>query len=380
MRQVFTTLVPHFLMVLLLSISCNETDKSPLPNRTDAAPSRSAAREDSAASKSTANGTDSVEQISQYIRRMFQDRDGNIWFGTETDGVARYSGRSLDYFSPVEGFSGTSVRGMVQDVRGDLWFATRGGVSRFDGTQFTSWTTKDGLANDQVWCVLLDKSGGLWFGTEGGVSRFEPSTSLRPGSKTFTSFPLPAADLSGAPNVNQSPRLINAIIEDKAGNIWFGSNGNGAYKYDGRTLTNISKKDGLCDDFIQSMIEDRDGNLWFGTRFGGLCKYDPSVSRKPGKSAFITYTKEDGLTRELIWTLYEDGSGIIWIATAYAGLCSFDGASFTSYQQHEGLGNSSVHSVMEDAAGQLWVGTADGVYRFDGKRFFNWTKKNALAR
>ncbi|MBX2981523.1 MAG: hypothetical protein KF843_02525 [Flavobacteriales bacterium] len=46
------------------------------------------------------------EQISEYIRRMFQDREGNIWFGTNGDGVCRYDGRSLVYY-----LAGTTVRG-----------------------------------------------------------------------------------------------------------------------------------------------------------------------------------------------------------------------------------------------------------------------------
>ena len=34
-------------------------------------------------------------QVSQYIRRMFQDKDGNIWFGTNDQGVCKYNGKTL---------------------------------------------------------------------------------------------------------------------------------------------------------------------------------------------------------------------------------------------------------------------------------------------
>ncbi|MBK8497982.1 MAG: regulator [Flavobacteriales bacterium] len=357
------------LMVAMVIASCNEAEKTPWPVGGSTATRTAPAQPDSA---SVANPPDTTEQISQYIRRMFQDRDGSIWFGTEQDGVVRYDGRKLEYFTPIEGFSGTSVRGMAQDAQGNMWFATRGGVARFDGRRFTRWSAQDGLADDQVWCVLVDRSGGLWFGTDGGVSRFD--------GRSFTPFaiPVPAAHPRYHPSTYPNPKLINAMIQDRAGNIWFGTNGNGAYRYDGKALTNLSEKDGLCNNFVQSILEDRHGNLWFGTRFGGLSEYDPGTSAGP--KAFTTFTKKDGLTGDLIWTLYEDRAGIIWISTTYAGACSYNGTRFTCYQRPEGLDNSSVHSILEDASGQLWVGTANGVYRFDGMRFSNWTKRDALRR
>ncbi len=33
---------------------------------------------------------DKGEQISEYVREVFQDRDGVYWFGTNGDGVCRY--------------------------------------------------------------------------------------------------------------------------------------------------------------------------------------------------------------------------------------------------------------------------------------------------
>lgn len=58
----------------------------------------------------------SGEQLSPFVRRVFQDRTGNLWFGTNGDGVIRYDGNSLEYFSTDDGFGGITVRGMVQDL------------------------------------------------------------------------------------------------------------------------------------------------------------------------------------------------------------------------------------------------------------------------
>ncbi len=370
----------RFLIVLLLFVSsCTEHDKTPVAIQPPAAQPDSS----TLAARLTKPPT-ATEQISQYIRRMFQDRDGNIWFGTTSDGVCRYDpsaslrtgGRSLVYFTTADGLGNNWVSAMAQDAHGDMWFATGGGVSRYDPstslragyTRFTTYTTQDGLASDQVWSLLIDKSGTLWCGTEEGVSRFD--------GKRFTTFPIPAADLSKFPYYKY-PKQINWIIQDKAGNIWFASNGGGVYRYDpsaplragGKTLTNLSEKDGLCNNFVQAIMEDRAGNLWFGTQFGGLCEYDGT--------RFTTFTRNE-LKGDNVWTLYQDSAGIIWMSVARTGLCSYDGRTFICYNEKDGAGIRVVQSILEDASGQLWFGTSGGVYRFIGGKFTNWTKEDAL--
>lgn len=298
-------------------------------------------------------------QISQYIPGVFQDKAGNFWFGTNGDGVCRYDRTSLTYFTKKEGLGGNAVRSIVQDKNGNIWFATNGGVSRYDGKSFTTFTEKDGLINNEIWSVLEDKSGNLWFGTEGGVSRYD--------GKSFTAFPLPAADIRAFPKVTQPPKLIHCIFQDKTGRIWFGSNGGGAYCYDGKSLVNISEKDGLCNNVVRCIMQDRAGNLWFATRFGGVSRYD-------GKS-FVNFTVDNsGLSSNDVWTMKEDRSGAIWFAALGAGVDRYDGKSFTHYSLKDGLVNRHVQSIAEDKTGSLWFGTSGGLFRYDRNSFVNITR------
>ena len=300
-------------------------------------------------------------QISQYICSMFQDKQGNIWLGTNGDGVCRFDGKKYTYFSPTDlssGFCGNAVRGIVQQANGNIWFATDNGVSRYNGKSFTNFKVADGLANNQVWSILKDKSGNLWFGTQGGVSRYD--------GKSFTNFALPATDISAFPMAYCAPKLVNSIIEDKKGNIWFGSNGGGAYRYDGRSLVAFTEKDGLCNNFVQCVFEDHSGDLWFGTRFGGLSRYD-------GKS-FTTFTQQNGLGNDFVWTMLQDKAGNIWVGNAGGGLSRYNQKRFTHYSSQDGLRNQHVQSLLEDQNGKLWIGTSGGAFQFDGKTFTNITR------
>ena len=54
-------------------------------------------------------------------------------------------------YEAVDGLASGSVTSMIQDREGNLWFGTDGGgVSRFDGQTWTTITTQDGLATNRV--------------------------------------------------------------------------------------------------------------------------------------------------------------------------------------------------------------------------------------
>ncbi len=73
--------------------------------------------------------------VSQYIRSIFQDSRGNLWFGT-FEGMVRYDGETLTYFSTPEGFISNSVFAINEDKTGNIWIGTDQGVYRYDGNTF----------------------------------------------------------------------------------------------------------------------------------------------------------------------------------------------------------------------------------------------------
>ena len=61
-----------------------------------------------------------------------------------------------------DGLAGSIVHCMLQDRQGFLWFGTETGVSRFDGTHFKNFTTADGLPDNQVLEMFEDSKGRIW--------------------------------------------------------------------------------------------------------------------------------------------------------------------------------------------------------------------------
>ncbi len=300
--------------------------------------------------------------VSQYIRSIFQDSKGNLWFGTLGEGVVRYDVKTLTYFSNPDGFNNNTVYAINEDKNGNLWFGTDQGVYRYDarlpdwqGKIFRNYNQKDGLSHIDISrkSILVDKSGTIWVGTHGGVFRYDP-----------------AADSIGAPSFSLFQQLppinVAGIMEDKSGNIWFASSDKGIFRYDLKTITNIAEKEGLGENYAGGMAQDKDGNMWF-TMKNGICKYD-------GKT-LTEYTPKDGLGGTEFWGIYIEQSGIIWV-TAKGSTTRFDPSfplpnpkAFTVFTVEDGI-SCCVQSMFQDKSGNMWWGAGQGLYRFDGTRFY----------
>ena len=290
---------------------------------------------------------DPALQVSQFVRRIFQEKNGHLWFGTNGDGVARYNGEKLEYFSINEGF------GIIQDENENLWFGTNSGLTKYDGESFTNYTEKNGLVNNDIWSMTIDNAGLLWIGTLQGVSLFD--------GKKFTPFILPESK----PDFNRgvtSSKIVHSIMQDRKGNMWFGTNG-GAYIYNGKSLTNLSEKDGLCNNAVNDILEDKIGNIWFATHYNGVCFWN-------GKTFTRLATKEREIGTE-VWSLYEDKAGQIWFPIENFGIYRYNSNSLTNFDEKDGLTSGAIQDIFEDRQGNLWLGGYMGLFRYKGDSFYS---------
>ncbi len=301
-------------------------------------------------------------QLMTVLRRVFQDTRDNLWF--VGDEVFCYNGKTLTHFSSHKTFHGAVVRQIKEDKQGNLWFGTSNGLIKYspkiaskqDTGSFTKFVEKNGLVSNDVWSMTIDRKGVIWIGTFDGVSRFD--------GNEFLPFSIPKTKSDVSRGVT-SPKIVHSITEDSKGNIWFATNG-GAYVFNGTILSNISEKDGLCNNSINDILEDKNGNIWFATHHKGVCFWD-------GNSFTQLLPVEGDDTRAEAWSLYEDNLGHIWFPIENKGIYRYDGASLTNFYKKEGLLLNSIHSIVKDKDGLFWLGGFGGLYRYDGTSFTNVT-------
>lgn len=217
--------------------------------------------------------------------------------------------------------------------------------------------------------------------------------------------------------VSEPGKNIDCIFQDKKGVYWFASNGDGVYRYNGKTLQRFTEKDGLVSNFVWSIQEDQQGYLWFTTRDGisrydgtnfknytdtivnapystlnytagglffnhtnGICLYD-------GKS-FTNFTihppsytpEKSSMYRPYgTYCALADKSGTVWFGTQEKGVCKYDGNAIT-YITDKDLAGPAVRAVYQDKAGIYWFGNnGGGFFRYDGHILRNITEEKNLG-
>lgn len=266
------------------------------------------------------------------IRSIQEDPTGTLWFATG-HGITSFDG---DTFTIHTGRNRTGPAVPVGDTwraaPDDLWFLGDSGmhagdhdgqsVYRYDGDGFESLplelpTFGDAHNPALVTEIVKTDDGTVWIATYSGVLGFD--------GRTFTTI----TDQTPGTGAGLEPLHVRSICVDSRGVLWIGNNGLGVLRYDGGVVTNFTEEQGLSIrdkgkvgslGRIFAIAEDAAGDIWFGSRDNGAWRYD-------GES-LTNFTEADGLTSPMVWTIVRDKDDALWFGMADGSVCRFNGESF----------------------------------------------------
>ena len=288
-------------------------------------------------------------QLTEYVRRIFQDSQGRYWFGSNGDGIYRYDPGSgaglLEVFNTDDGLAGSQVTGILEDRNGHIWISTDGGVSRYDGQTFATYTTKDGLPSNGCWSIFGARDGTIWVGTAAGPCRFD--------GRAFIPLVLLANNEQDAQGY-----WVSCITQDRTGDLLFAARGAGAFRYDGRSFPRPITTKGLDDDELACILLDSKDGMWISSMNAGLVRLD--------SSSVMRFSAPNDIGNNEVWTLFEDREGNIWFSSEGYGVYRYDGSSLRNYSTKQGLGVLAVQSIYQDKEGRMWFGGGGGLYRLEG--------------
>ncbi|MEO8333877.1 MAG: two-component regulator propeller domain-containing protein [bacterium] len=309
------------------------------------------------------------------IWRMYEDRGGHLWVGTETAGAFDVDPRTgtarawtNDPANPAS-LPGKDVHGFHEDSSGAMWISSYdAGLARLDrasgvATRFSIDPTDKLLAaSKRIRSMIPEGNSGLWLGTEnGGLDYFDFST------KVFLHHRFDPNNASGINN-----NSIWALYRDRSGTLWAGTwaggvnlstqNGNAIKRY--RSVAGDATS--LSFNSVIGFNEDSKGGLWVATDGGGLNRLDRATGQ------FTRYNSHtSNLNSDAVLAIAEDHAGKLWIGTWAGGLSRFDQrtGNFTPFTtSNSGLATIGVFSLLVDRAGLLWIGTwHEGLQRYDPK-------------
>ncbi|HHL31359.1 MAG TPA: hypothetical protein ENJ41_02150, partial [Oceanospirillales bacterium] len=286
------------------------------------------------------------------VNSIFQDNEGNLWFGTYGGGIARLSTSKVLNWKAQKGLPNPNVYAITDDHTGCIWIGTNGdGVSRLCNQELTHYTRDDGLPHNKILSAMIDHNGTPWFGTLQGISHLQDGE--------FINY-----DQDNGLSGSVSYHLIQA--RDKT--IWIATN-NGLNRFVDGKIVQFRRIHGLPDHRINHILESKNGDLWIGSA-NGLIRYH--------QGKFSNWTTEDGLPANFINDFYEDEKGGLWIATNN-GLSYFYNGVFKNWRKEQGLPHNNCTVILPGKNDEIWIGTSRGVAIFDGNDFTVITAKEGLV-
>lgn len=276
---------------------------------------------------------DDVDFIS--VRVIFQDSRGNVWIGTNDEGLHKISPQGNKSYTTDNGLPNNSVRALVEDKKGNIWIGTAGGVAylTYDGKiitpQFQAGTIANGIIASSLYC---DTVGKIWLTTSNERGLFLYTDGLfkqRPELEPFGMY------------------FATSIFQDLTGTYWIGLGDNGIITIKNGVLKHL-KTDTLLDYSPTCTIyQEPNGTMWFGTENGLVAYYNGKFIEYngPNKDALININK-----------IIRDREGNIWFATDRNGVGKMSHGKFRMDRL-----NTTVNAIAEDSQGLIWAATDKGV-------------------
>lgn len=285
-----------------------------------------------------------VETSHPEVLSITQDHEGNVWAGTGGGGLNRIRPRVIELHGTSAGLPIETVRSVCEDQAGRLWAATLNGeLASYERGQWRSISPKVLGEGVEVTCVTDDGAGGVWVGTrQHGLGHLV--------GDAFTRTDVRSED---------APMAVRALHQDRSGAVWAAVEGvvattpNGVQRWVAGESQWFAQPSGSR--VVRAMAEDAAGQLWMGTPDGLLLRV--------ADGALVDETARVMRQRKPIRSLLATPDGSLWIGLAGVGLVRWKDGLAHQFGPAQGLPDGFVSALLADDFGALWVACSRGLFR-----------------
>jgi signal transduction histidine kinase/ligand-binding sensor domain-containing protein/DNA-binding response OmpR family regulator len=258
--------------------------------------------------------------MNNYINVVYEDTEGDIWFGTN-NGISifyRKTGKWKHCLTESKSINKNVILTLCEIADGKMWAGGYAfGIAEIDKKtgqiKRYKYSSDSFFGTENIYSIYENKfTGDIWTGgIYGKISCFNPKTQKRHfynayAIRCFNSFSDSIVVLgtndgfillnqyTGAVQRTRIDKIsINSILKDGDKTYWIASMSNGLFYYDLKndSLRNYNFSDGLSSNHTYSIEKDEKGDLWIGSE-NGLNKMTPATGK------IVYFTKSDGLASD----------------------------------------------------------------------------------
>ncbi|MEO8237882.1 MAG: two-component regulator propeller domain-containing protein [Flavobacterium sp.] len=309
------------------------------------------------------NANDPAEN---FILSFCEDEKNNLWVGTDGAGLKYWDRKNNKYITYSNSANASNkltsnfITGIIRDSNNEIWLSTwAGGVNRINPknntvSYFSCYNPFTRQVEKNIWFVYKDSKNNIWASAtnEGSLYLFDRK------KNSFILFD---------PAINN----LQCLTETSDGKL-LGGNYNSLFTIE-KTTGKIVKNN--IDNQIRCIYEDKAKNLWLGTQEGGLLLFDRKTN------TFKRLTADDGLPSNTILRILEDKEGNLWMST-YNGICRFDKKrkTFRNFSVNDGLQSNqfSFNAGIKLSTGEFLFGGINGFNIFFPEAIKGFNQENNL--
>jgi signal transduction histidine kinase/CheY-like chemotaxis protein len=335
---------------------------------------------------------------------MLPDYRGGIYMGIPNElFYFNYKDMSWQSLGVDNGLIASGINRIFIDYEKNIWMPCNRGVSKISSRRFSAFQQTHGLLEDEVSAVLEYEPGKFFLGHNSGFTLYD--------GKNFKRIPFPGKDkTSGA-----FSRILD-IQADSRGNIWLANSWQGLAKINPRSPHEINwfshvqgihgqvmalwidknRKDNILVGTVEGVFErdfshfkkmktgqfpiirvrkiykTPDQLLYIGSMSSGIYEYTPQ------KNQWKNYRFPGDHQANQIFSLKKDSQGRLLVGTM-AGLFFLKNAALEKFSCNGFSVDRPVYFILEDPGNRLWFGTDNGVVRWDGKTWRNYSAAQGLV-
>jgi len=301
-----------------------------------------------------------VDILNNIIFSLYYDDNEFLWAGTRDKGLCKIdnSGSLIKRISKFGGFYDINVRALYKDNRGNIWIGTENqGINIYFNGIVKRITQKSKLYSNTIKSIIKDKNNRIWVGTNKGLNYIENNTVYEIKQSKGININKILEKKNGIILIGSEKGLyvcledklklllkekwyknmnVLSIYEDNNNDIWIGTNGRGVVFYNGKNSVNITREQGISSNVIYSIIEGEKNKLWFGSLNGIFTvkknDFKKLFDNKVKKVNSILFTESDGMnnrecTGNVQPSVVKDKNGVLYFPTV-KGIACIDSKKF----------------------------------------------------